>query len=303
MPDTMSDIWWLFSRQTVTIRPEESILKSALLMTSRNFRHLPVIAESGRLLGLISAQDIIDSLDLSIHSATTVEDLRRSLDIPVERIMSNNPVIVEPGDGLAEVTKKFCFHNFGALPVVSEDGIVQGIVTLRDLVGLMGISSAPLGVRVSEIMNTNIITISPQSSLSDAIRLMSEKRIRRLPIVSKGILSGVLTNKDILRQIERSKIGGDTHSWFQSPVSELMTRDVITIGSEDDIRVAANRMMIFGVGGLAISELPSGEIALVTERDLIKTLSARRTINFLVRAMQYELEVDETGKMRAPTND
>ena len=106
---------------------------------------------------------------------------------------------------------------------------------------------------------------------------MSEGRVRRLPVVSgAGELMGVVTNKDILRLL--AKLGGDGYSTplFDRPISEVMTSEVISIGHEDDVRVAASRMMIFGVGGLLIRDLPSNELALVTERDLIRNIATKR---------------------------
>src|SRR5208282_2180522 len=100
MPEKTSDIWWLFSRQTVSITTKESILNSALLMKNRNFRHLPVLSDSGKIQGIISAQDIIDSLNLTLRSSTTADEVRSSLEISVERIMTVPPIVVEPGDGL-----------------------------------------------------------------------------------------------------------------------------------------------------------------------------------------------------------
>jgi len=72
-----------------------------------------------------------------------------------------------------------------------------------------------------------------------------------------------------------------------------MTADVITIGSEEDVRVAANQMTTFGVGGLVVNDLPTGKIALVTERDLVRSLSSKKGIDFLVNSMQYELEAED----------
>jgi len=294
MPEKTSDIWWLFSRQTVSITTKESVLNSALLMKNRGFRHLPVIAESGKILGIISVQDIVDSLNLTLESSTSAEDVISSLQVPVERIMTGQPIVVEPGDGLREVVKKFAFHNVGALPVVNIQGIVEGIITLRDLVSLMGTSSSPMNAQVSEIMSTNVTTVEPDASLTLAVKLMSEKRVRRLPVVSaEHGLHGVLTNKDIMRHIARIMNGGSGPSGFERHVSDSMTADVITIGSEDDLRVAANQMTTFGVGGLVVNDLQSHKIALVTERDLIRTLSSKRGIDFLMRAMQYELEADD----------
>jgi predicted transcriptional regulator len=294
MPEKTSDIWWLFSRQTVSVTTRESVLNAAILMKNRNFRHLPVLAESGKILGILSVQDIIDSLNLTLQATTSAEDVKNSLEIPVERIMTGQPVAVEPGDGLKEAIKKFTFYNVGALPVVSLTGVVEGIITLRDLVSLMGTSSTPLNVQVSEIMSTNVTTVDPDSSLAEAVRLMSERRVRRLPVIAAGdSLMGVLTNKDVLRHTVRIVGDGSNRSGFDRRVSESMTADVITIGSEEDVRVAANQMTTFGVGGLVVNDLPSGKIALVTERDLVRSLSSKRGIDFLVNSMQYELEAED----------
>jgi len=300
MLEKTSDIWWLFSRQTVSITPKESVLKSALLMRDRNFRHLPVL-EEGQIVGMISVQDLVDSLHLMLRSSSSAEKVKRSLEIPVERIMSMHPVVVELWDGLYDVVKKFCFYDVGALPVVDEHGTVQGIVTLRDLVGLMGTSSTPLGVSVNEVMNVNLTTIDFDSSLAHAVDLMSLRRVRRLPIITERKVTGVITNRDILRQIGKIAAGGHGPSGFGKSISEFMTRDVLTVSGDEDVRAAASMMMIFGVGGLIINDLPSGGVALVTERDLVRRLAAKRSVKFLTEALQYEIEVEEAAGARPST--
>ena len=310
MPSKTEDLWWLFTRQTIKVTPRQSVLTAATLMHRRNFRHLPVVDEKGRVMGMISAQDIIDSLNFvfSRPDVSTAEVIE-SLEIPVERIMVYNSICVEPGDGLLEITKKLTFHNLGGMPVVDELGVVHGIITLRDLVGLMGTSDDEIGVPVSEIMNTNVVTIGPEAYLSTAVRLMSENRVRRLPVVPAGgngeriMPKGILSNKDALGHVAKfapkaPPAPGAGPIWsvparFDVPISDFMTRDVITVSQDDDIRVAASKMMIFGVGGLVVEDAPSGRIALVTERDLVRTLSRKRGTNVLMTALQFELEVEK----------
>ena len=312
MPNKTQDLWWLFTRQTVKVTPRQSVLTASMLMHRRNFRHLPVVDEAGKAMGIISAQDIIDSLNfvLSRPDVSTAEVLD-SLDIPVERIMVFNSICVEPGDGLAEITKKLTFHNLGGMPVVDEQGVVHGIITLRDLVSLMGTSSDEIGVPVSEIMNTNIVTIPQDAYLSTAVRLMSENRVRRLPVLAAGEKTpkGILSNKDALGHVSRfaprTTVEGGAAAWsvpmkFDVPISEFMTRDVITVSKDDDIRLAASKMMIFGIGGLVVDDAPTGNVALITERDLIRTLSRKRGTNVLMESLQYELEV-ERAKSRSAT--
>jgi CBS domain-containing protein len=308
LPSKTEDLWWLFTRQTIKVTPRQSVLSASMIMHRRNFRHLPVVDEKGRIMGMISAQDIIDSLNFvfSRPDLKTVDAIE-SLEIPVERIMVYNSICVEPGDGLAEITKKMTFHNLGGMPVIDEQGVVHGIITLRDLVSLMGTSSDEVGVPVSEIMNTNVVTIPPDAYLSTAVRLMSEQRVRRLPVLPPGsegpeVPKGILSNKDALGHVakfaakaspgQQGETPWSVPTRFDVPISEFMTRDVITVSKDDDIRVAASKMMIFGIGGLVVDDSPTGRIALVTERDLVRTLSRKKGTGVLMTALQYELELE-----------
>ncbi|HVC27502.1 MAG TPA: CBS domain-containing protein [Nitrososphaerales archaeon] len=309
-PSKTEDLWWLFTRQTIKVTPRQSVLSASMIMQRRNFRHLPVVDEKGRIMGMISAQDIIDSLNFVLSRPDLMtKEVIESLEIPVERIMVYNSICVEPGDGLAEITKKMTFHNLGGMPVVDEQGVVRGIITLRDLVGLMGTSSDEVGVRVSEIMNPNVITIGQNEYLSTAVRLMSEHRVRRLPVVpggkgaDAGVPKGILSNKDALGRLAKvasvslanPKGGAAVQTRFDTPISDFMTRDVITVSQDDDIRVAASKMMIFGIGGLVVDDSPTGRVALVTERDLIRTLSRKKGNTVLMNALQFELEVEKAN--------
>jgi CBS domain-containing protein len=310
MPSKTEDLWWLFTRQTIKVTPRQSVLTASMIMQRRNFRHLPVVDAKGRIMGMISAQDIIDSLNFVLSKPDLMtKEVIESLEIPVERIMVYNSICVEPGDGLSEITKKMTFHNLGGMPVVDEQGVVRGIITLRDLVGLMGTSSDEVGVPVSEIMNPNIITIGQNEYLSTAVRLMSEHRIRRLPVVpggngaDAGVPKGILSNKDALGRLAKvasmsladPKGEAAVPTRFDTPISDFMTRDVITVSQDDDIRVAASKMMIFGIGGLVVDDSHTGRVALVTERDLIRTLSRKKGNTVLMTALQFELEVEKAN--------
>jgi CBS domain-containing protein len=289
MPERTSDLWWLFSRQTICVTQKESVFNAAILMEKRNFRHLPVITDDSRVAGIFSAQDIVDSLSLVLGHEKSSEKIIESLDIPVHRIMALYPIVVEKGDGLAEVVKKLIANNVGALPVIDEMGVVQGIITMRDIIGLMGTGSEPMGVTVSEIMSKNITTIDPDSTMSEAVRFMSDMRIRRLPVVSSdGNLLGMVTNKDILRLVSRLRTA---ESSFDEKISEHMTKEVITADPEDDVRLLVSRMVIFNIGGIAINDERAKIMGLVTERDLVKRLAEVRSVSFLVNSLKFELEL------------
>lgn len=91
--------------------------------------------------------------------------------------------------------------NVGAL-LVLEDGELAGIVSERDYarkVVLQGKASMQTPVR--EIMTAELFTVDPQSTVEEAMALMSEKRIRHLPVVEGGDLVGLISIGDLVKSI------------------------------------------------------------------------------------------------------
>lgn len=100
-------------------------------------------------------------------------------------------------DALAELAEK----GVGALVVV-DDGELLGIMSERDYarkVILHGRDSA--STRVSEIMTSELFTVEPTQSVSDCMELMTEHRIRHLPVVDDGKLIGVVSIGDVVKAV------------------------------------------------------------------------------------------------------
>lgn len=109
----------------------------------------------------------------------------------------NKAFVIESKISVKEAAKIMSDKNVGSLIVMKGDKI-DGIVTERDI--LKNVSG--LGKRVSEVMSKNIITIGKSDTLEDAAELMAEKKIKRLPVVSKGELVGIITATDVLAHCE-----------------------------------------------------------------------------------------------------
>lgn len=105
----------------------------------------------------------------------------------------NKALAIDDKTSAKEAAKIMSDKNVGSLIVMKREKIV-GIVTERDI--LKNVSK--LGARVSAIMSSNVITIDQNDSLESAAELMAEKKIKRLPVVSKGELAGIVTATDIL---------------------------------------------------------------------------------------------------------
>ena len=118
----------------------------------------------------------------------------------VQDLMSKNVISISPDENAALAARLLARHNIGALPVCSTDGKLRGIVTDRDIVlRCVAAENSAEETKVREIMTRGPTTVSPDSDLNEATRLMSQTQVRRLPVVENGSLVGMLSLADIAR--------------------------------------------------------------------------------------------------------
>lgn len=100
---------------------------------------------------------------------------------------------------LAELIEELTKHNFGAL-VVSDDGRqVAGIVSERDVVRKLREGPGALDIPVSDVMTTDVHVCEPHDSLDDLMRQMTNARVRHIPVVVDGELSGLVSIGDAVK--------------------------------------------------------------------------------------------------------
>ena len=114
----------------------------------------------------------------------------------VSDVMSEDPQSVEPGDSIEDAAKKMKEAETGALLVIDGDDL-KGIVTDRDIV-VNAIAEGNTDASVEDVASTDTTTIEPDASLGDAIDLMRENKVRRLPVVGEdGEVVGILSLGDL----------------------------------------------------------------------------------------------------------
>lgn len=110
---------------------------------------------------------------------------------------------ISPRATLADVVQKLVKHNCGSLLVCEEDDCTQllGIITERDILRACAEGNAPLvQVRVADAMSRDLATGSPHDSVQDAMGVMTERRIRHLPILDDdGKLMGLVSIGDLVK--------------------------------------------------------------------------------------------------------
>lgn len=85
-------------------------------------------------------------------------------------------------------------NRISGLPVVNANGMLVGLVTEHDLI-------AKEGRTVSEIMSRGVITVSPDTEIEQVQHLLTNQRIRRVPVVEDGRVVGIVSRLDLVRQI------------------------------------------------------------------------------------------------------
>src|SRR3972149_9579177 len=123
------------------------------------------------------------------------------MSLKVEDVMVTNLITIEVGATARKAAELMNHHDSGCLTVSSSDRPV-GIVTERDMLKRVVLQLRdPRRTRVSYIMSKPLITTSPQTDLRDAINLMNERRIKKLPVVEGEQLLGLLSITDIVRSL------------------------------------------------------------------------------------------------------
>jgi CBS domain-containing protein len=109
-------------------------------------------------------------------------------------------VTVTPDTDVRHLLGVLAEHSIGAV-VVSEDGTtVEGIVSERDVVrALAERGPTVLSEPVTAIHTADVLTVDPATQLEDLMRIMTERRVRHLPVVTDGTLRGIVSIGDVVK--------------------------------------------------------------------------------------------------------
>jgi CBS domain-containing protein len=112
---------------------------------------------------------------------------------------SGAPITIRPEQTVRDALAFLAKHNIGALIVVNAASTPVGIVSERDIVREAARNEQVFARAVSEIMTRDVITGVPQDDLASVANLMTEKRIRHLPVVTGGKLIGIISIGDVVK--------------------------------------------------------------------------------------------------------
>jgi CBS domain-containing protein len=126
----------------------------------------------------------------------------------VRDVMTANPCTIDADKSVAYAAKMMKQEDVGIAPIVEGDRLV-GTLTDRDIaVRVVAEGRDPNTVKVREVASTDLVTVDPQQDLDEALRLMANHQVRRLPVVEEdGRVVGVLAQADVAEEAKPKKVG------------------------------------------------------------------------------------------------
>jgi CBS domain-containing protein len=114
----------------------------------------------------------------------------------------NDVVSILASDTVAALAARLTERRIGAVVVCGPDGRISGIVSERDVVqALARRGAAALGGRVAELMVTNVETCEPDDTLEHVMQVMTARRIRHLPVMQRGRMTGIVSIGDVVKHL------------------------------------------------------------------------------------------------------
>ncbi|MPZ62928.1 MAG: CBS domain-containing protein [Propionibacteriales bacterium] len=115
----------------------------------------------------------------------------------------NQVFTVKPESTVRDLVAFLNEHNIGALVVSSDGAAVEGIVSERDVVRHLASGAGALDLQVRDIMTSDVHDCSPSDHVDSLMHLMTDERIRHVPVIADGRLAGIISIGDVVK----SRIG------------------------------------------------------------------------------------------------
>jgi CBS domain-containing protein len=125
----------------------------------------------------------------------------------VKDAMTADVKTAAPSQSLTDVARLMKQEDVGSVPVVDGERLI-GVVTDRDIV-VRGIAdgSDPHAIKAGDIASRDVVTVRPDDNLDEALRLMAQHQVRRLPVVDDGQLVGMVAQADVAQEAKEKDVG------------------------------------------------------------------------------------------------
>ncbi len=117
-------------------------------------------------------------------------------------IMTIKVCTISPEASVQEVAQLLYQKRISGMPVVNVDGMIIGIITEADIIS----KANREGLRVADIMSHEIIAVSEETPVSEIAMLLTERKIKRVPVLREGKLVGIVSRADIVHAVAQGHL-------------------------------------------------------------------------------------------------
>ncbi len=122
------------TRKVICVGPDAGIFEAQELMAENKIRHIPITEPDSRLIGIVTDRDIRSALPYKFFKKPPTEAEKKNFSqLKIKDIMTRDPITISPTYTIQDALLMIQDANVGALPVVDEEGILKGIISVRDL--------------------------------------------------------------------------------------------------------------------------------------------------------------------------
>ncbi len=277
------EIMTIAKKEVITAPQTITIKEAAEIMVKNKFRRLPITdSGSGRLVGIVTAMDILDFLGGGSKSKLLEEKYKDNflagINVHVKEIMTRGVVSISNKDSIHDAVELILNKNIGALPIINPEEKIVGIISERDISFLL--SGVLTDETVEDLMTTSVISTTMGTPLESASKIMVRNHLRRLPVVGKtdehpdkDKLVGILTATDILNFFGNNGMFGNLTSnaatdIFNTKISDIIETNVISTSPDVKLGDLSKLMKEKRIGGLPVVK-DDEIIGIITERDLL----------------------------------
>lgn len=263
----------LMTTKVFTLTAGQSLTLAENAMRSMRVRHIPVVDDLRRLVGLVTHRDLL-SAKLSVLTPID-EDVRTEHEfrVPVAQVMQENVWTIAPDAPALSAAKLLEDHKFGCLPVV-RNGRLVGIVTEHDLMKLLtdslDLGDPPPRLTVGEVMSTPVEAVKLTQTLSEARAAMALRSVRHLPIVDDLEQPlGVISDRDL--QVAEA-IAGEASDLT---VGLLGSQDPFVVSHDAALGPVLLDMASTRIGSAVVVDGTGRVVGILTQTDATRMLGER----------------------------
>jgi CBS domain-containing protein len=261
--DPQDSVLKIASKEVVSCSENDRVIDALAYMLA-GVRRMPVTGEAGGVKGVVSSTDVLSFIGAGDKGRLFTNT---GLSATVRKIMEGDVHCLAGTDSIPLALEFFKMHGKPMHPVTDQKKL-HAVVTETDIVNLI---SRPTGFKVFQVMSARPIVSHEDYSIFDVAKMFCRGPYRRLPIVSRGVVTGIVTPYDILSHLNRNESLNSLKVEF-SPIKAIMSRNVASVPPEADIYEAVRIMKVRKMSGMPVIDEDAELVGMISKRDIIQAM-------------------------------